>query len=78
MMYKVIKFFTDLHDNNYPYSVGDIFPRPGISVTDARLAELAGSNNRQGEPLIARVDEPKAAQPSEKAPAKKTRKKAEK
>lgn len=66
MMYKVIKFFTDLHDNNYPYGVGDIYPRQGLTVTEARIAELAGSNNKQGQPLIELVKE---------APAKKTTKK---
>lgn len=66
MMYKVIKFFTDLHDNNHPYSVGDIYPRQGMTATKERIAELAGSNNKQGQPLIALVKE---------APAKKTTKK---
>lgn len=66
MMYKVIKYFTDLHDNNYPYGVGDIYPRQGLTVTEARIAELAGSNNKQGQPLIELVEE---------APAKKTTKK---
>lgn len=66
MMYKVIKFFTDLHDNNYPYGVGDTYPRQGLTVTEGRIAELAGSNNKQGQPLIELVEE---------APAKKTTKK---
>ena len=66
MMYKVIKFFTDLHDNGYPYSVGDIYPRQGMTATKERIAELAGSNNKQGQPLIELVKE---------APAKKTTKK---
>lgn len=71
MMYKVIKYFTDLHDNNFPYDVGDVFPRQGLSVTEGRLAELAGSNNKQGQPLIKKVETtPK------KAPAKKATKKA--
>lgn len=67
MAYKVVKFFTDLHDNDYPYSVGDTFPRSGMTVTEGRIAELAGRNNRQGEPLIAKVAE-------KKAPAKKAKK----
>lgn len=57
MPYKVIKFFTDLQDNDYPYSVGDIFPRSGVTVTEARLKELAGSENKQGVPLILPVEE---------------------
>jgi len=52
MMYKVIKYFTDLHDNDYPYSVGDVFPRAGVEVSEGRIAELAGSNNKQSTPLI--------------------------
>lgn len=52
MMYKVIKFFTDLQDNNYPYNAGDSFPRAGLEVTEERLAELAGNENKRGEPLI--------------------------
>ena len=64
-MYKVIKFFTDLHDNNHPYNVGDQFPREGIVVTDGRIAELAGSNNKQGFPLIKEVKSRKKKQPVE-------------
>lgn len=55
-MYKVIKFFTDLQDNNHPYEVGVPFPREGLEVTEERLAELAGSNNKQGQPLIELVE----------------------
>lgn len=51
-MYKVIKYFTDLHDKDYPYNVGDSFPRDGVTVTEERLAELAGGDNKQGAPLI--------------------------
>ncbi|MCL2865625.1 MAG: hypothetical protein FWE25_08810 [Lachnospiraceae bacterium] len=52
-MYRVIKGFIDFHDQNHKYKIGDTFPRVGIQVTDRRIAELAGRNNRQGEPLIA-------------------------
>lgn len=68
-MYKVVKFFTDLHDNNHAYNVGDVFPRVGVEVADSRIAELAGSNNKQGCPLIAEVKE---AEPKKKKAAKKT------
>lgn len=76
MMYKVIKFFTDLHDNEHPYNVGDIFPRAGVKVSEGRLAELAGSNNKQGTPLIILVEAP-IEEPPKKAPAKKAKKPAE-
>ena len=71
-MHKVIKFFNDLQDNDYAYNVGDTFPRSGVTVSKARLEELAGKNNKQGEPLIILVSEPKQA---EKPAAKKVRKK---
>ena len=71
-MYKVVKYFTDLHDNNHPYNEGDIFPHKGITVTEERLAELAGSNNKQGTPLIVKVEKPQAEEkPEPKKPAKK-------
>lgn len=60
-MYKVIKLFSDLQDNNHVYNVGDTFPRSGLEVKPERLAELAGSENKQGTPLIELVEEKKAA-----------------
>ncbi len=57
MMYKVIKYFTDLQDGNHPYNVGDIFPRDGFEVLPSRIKELAGKKNRQGEPLIEKIEE---------------------
>lgn len=71
-MYKVIRYFIDLQDNNHPYNAGDIFPRSGLKVTKERLAELAGSENLQGTPLIAEVAE-KVAE-VKKAPAKRAKK----
>lgn len=60
-MYKVIKSFMDLQDNNRAYNVGDSFPRSGLEVSEARLAELAGNYNKQGEPLIREVKQRKKA-----------------
>lgn len=60
MMYRVIRYFTDLQDNDYAYNVGDVYPRQGITVTGERIAELASSENRQKTPLIEAVDEPDA------------------
>ena len=51
-MYKVIKSFTDLQDNNYAYYVGDTFPHNGVEVGAERIAELASDKNRLGIPLI--------------------------
>ena len=56
-MYKVIKSFTDLKDNNYAYYVGDTFPRNGVEVSDERIAELASDKNLQGVPLIEEIEE---------------------
>lgn len=69
-MYKVIVGFADLQDpyeghEGYPYQVGDEYPRPGMEVSDERIAELASDKNRRGVPLIKKA----------KAPAKKTAKK---
>lgn len=61
-MYKVIKYFTDLQDNNYAYYVGDTFPRNGVEVGAERIAELASDKNRLGVPLIEEVvEKPKRA-----------------
>lgn len=56
-MYEVIHYFTDLQDNKYPYNVGDVFPRGGLTVSEARLKELSGSNNKQHKPLIKFMEE---------------------
>ena len=56
-MHRVIRFFTDLHDGNHPYNVGDSFPREGIEVADERIVELASSDNKQGVPLIEAVED---------------------
>ena len=67
-MYKVVERFADLQDNNHVYEVGDAFPRQGLDASEERLAELAGSHNKQHKPLIVKVEEPKK-------PAKRTTKK---
>lgn len=56
-MYKVIKHFIDLHDNDHSYNEGDIFPREGVDVSEERLKELEGSDNKQHTPLIELVEE---------------------
>lgn len=61
-MYKVIHFFTDLQDFDHPYNVGDVFPRDGLKVSETRLKELSGSNNKQHKPLIKLAEEEKIEQ----------------
>ena len=61
-MYKVIKSFYDLKDNNHVYSVGDTFPHNGVEVDAERIAELASDKNMLGVPLIEEIAEkPKRA-----------------
>ena len=59
-MYKVICYFTDLQDNDYPYYEGDIFPHDGLTVSEERLEELSSNNNKQRKPLIKEVKEEKS------------------
>ena len=66
-MYKVIKHFTDMQDNNFAYNVGDEYPRKGMSVLPSRIRELASDENRQGCPLIEEIPD------VEDKPEKKTR-----
>jgi hypothetical protein len=56
-MYEVLVGFVDLQDKEYPYYVGDIFPRKGKRVSKKRIAELASDKNRRGIPLIKEVRE---------------------
>lgn len=57
MMYRVIKLFTDLQDNNYKYDVGDVYPREGFEVLPSRIKELAGKKNLQGVPVIEKIED---------------------
>lgn len=56
-MYRVIKAFVDLQDNNYKYDVGDTYPRKGLNVLQSRINELASDNNLQKTPLIEEIPE---------------------
>ena len=62
-MYRVIKAFVDLPDNNYKYDINDIYPRKGLNVLQSRINELASNKNLQKTPLIEeipeKVEEPK-------------------
>lgn len=62
-MYKVIKPFRDLQDDNHRYIPGDEYPRSGLEVSDSRLEELSTKNNRIGYPVIEIInEEPKMAE----------------
>ena len=56
-MYRVIKHFVDLQDNNYKYDVGDTYPRKGVNVLQSRINELASDKNKQKTPLIEEIPE---------------------
>lgn len=58
-MYRVIKHFVDLQDNNYKYDVGDTYPRKGLNVLQSRINELASDKNLQKTPLIEEIPEKK-------------------
>lgn len=66
-MYRVIKSFVDLQDNDHLYAEGDTYPRAGLIVTDKRISELSGIRNRQHTPLIVEGREPVKAEPKETA-----------
>lgn len=60
MLYRAAVDFYDLHDYTetktgkayHKYSAGDPYPRHGARTSEARIAELSGSSNRMGYPLI--------------------------
>lgn len=57
MMYRVIKRFKDLQDDNYIYNAGDTYPREGMTPGKRRIKELESDKNRRGTPLIEEVAE---------------------
>lgn len=65
-MYKVVKYFTDAQDGNFPYEVGDEYPRKGLNVLPSRLKELSTKANRRKEILIEEVPEVKETPKKEK------------
>ena len=71
-MYKVLKYFVDLQDNNHPYdpAKGDTYPRKGLEPSAERIAELSGADNLQKTPLIAEIKEKAAPAPKKAAKAK--------
>lgn len=69
MRYKALVDFADLQDGKRLYHEGETFPRDGLSVSEKRLAELSGSDNRMGFPLIGKVEEPTIEESEAPAPA---------
>ena len=71
MAYKVIKYFTDMQDNDFEYNEGDVYPRKDLSVLPSRIKELSTTQNRRKEILIVEV-------PDEEKPKKEKKTKSEK
>ena len=67
MSYEVLRYFEDLQDGRHPYNTGDVFPRDGLEVSKERIAELAGSNNKLGQPLIKAPKAEKSEAPAKNA-----------
>ena len=70
-MYQVIREFHDLQDATetksgiiyHQYRVGDTYPRKGLNPSEGRIAELAGTGNAQGQPLIRAAVAPPVQEP---------------
>lgn len=59
MQYRAAVKFADLKDGRHIYEAGDTYPRPGLTVSAARLEELSSGRNAMGYPLITAVPEVK-------------------
>ena len=53
--YKVLTYFTDKEDHEYPYNEGDLYPRDGLEPDAGRIMELSTSANIRGIKLIAEI-----------------------
>lgn len=76
MSYKVVRFFTDLKDNNHAYNPGDKFPRDGKEVSEERIKELSSVNNLQHKVLIEEEvseGEAETVKESKKSPKKRSK-----
>ena len=75
MAYIVVHMFDDLTDFKetkagkayHRYEVGDEYPRAGYTPEKGRVEELSSGENRQGVPLIKKIEEKK---PPAKKPAR--------
>ena len=81
-MYIATEHFVDLADKKRrAYNAGDKYPADGVTVSEARLAELSSDGNRRRRPVIAAVADAsesqaeKKTEQAEKPKAKRGRKK---
>lgn len=81
-MYRVIHHFHDLEDFTetkagriyHEYRPGELYPRKGVTPSEARIELLAGSENALGTPLIELVETAQPEAPAEEPKPKKARK----
>ena len=76
MAYRAAIDFADLQDGRWLYHAGDPYPRDGLTVSPKRIAELAGSDNLAGKPLIVAVAEPAREEPAPAEPVEEPKKRA--
>ena len=76
-MYKVIRYFTDMQDNDYAYNVGDTFPHDGRTISQQRINDLVNGNNFQQVPLIKYVPDEVEKKAIAKEPKKESKPKKE-
>lgn len=55
--YRAIMNFNDLQDHNKLYKAGEEYPRDGFAVSEERIQELLGGNNKLRRPVIEEYDE---------------------
>lgn len=65
-MFKVIKEFRDLKDNNYIYRINDIYPYDNKEVSSERIQELASKKNLIGKNLIKQLKKNELVELAEK------------
>lgn len=50
-MYTALRKWRDLEDNHL-YEIGDVYPHDGREISEERIAELSGTQNKAGFALI--------------------------
>ena len=57
-MYKVTRaFYYQKETEDMHYRPGDVFPRPGIEVSEEKIEEMLTGKNAIGKPVIIKFDE---------------------
>lgn len=64
--YRVIHTFVDTQNHHHIYHTGDRYPRDGKPLDEGRIAYLAGTENRIGEPVIEIIEQTAEEKPEPK------------